>query len=129
MIQSIMNDIIRVTIIGSVIIGIIALVSLLLRKNKNYRWRYWVWLILSIRMLFPLSFELPEFEFNKMSNISKFDVSVEGFDLQNVYNEALPVSNLAEIKSIDVYNILMFIWTAGFLISAFYNLFRKTAGL
>ena len=60
MAQNLFLDVFRVSLTTSVVIAVLLLLSPLLRKNYTAKWRYFVWLILAVRLLIPFSLSLPQ---------------------------------------------------------------------
>jgi len=60
MIEALFRKIIEITLTASVIITVLLLISPLLNKKKyTAKWRYFVWLILAVRLVIPINFTLP----------------------------------------------------------------------
>ncbi|WP_273064663.1 M56 family metallopeptidase, partial [Acetivibrio saccincola] len=54
------QTIVEITLTVSVIIVLLLVFSKLLDKNYTAKWRYWVWLVLTIRLLIPFNISLPD---------------------------------------------------------------------
>lgn len=59
MIEALFRKIIEITLTTSVIITVLLLISPLLNKKYTAKWRYFVWLILAVRLVVPFNFTLP----------------------------------------------------------------------
>lgn len=60
MVQSLFLNVIIVTLTTSVTITALLLLLPVINKNYTAKWRYWVWLILAVRLLIPFSPSLPQ---------------------------------------------------------------------
>ncbi|AUG56554.1 Regulatory protein BlaR1 [Acetivibrio saccincola] len=60
MVEMLFQTIVEITLTVSVIIVLLLVFSKLLDKNYTAKWRYWVWLVLTIRLLIPFNISLPD---------------------------------------------------------------------
>ena len=54
------NTLAEIALTMSVVILLLLLLGPLLSRRYSIRWRYWAWLAVSVRMLLPVNFSLPE---------------------------------------------------------------------
>lgn len=59
MVENFFQTIVEITLAVSVVIVLLLIFSKILDKNYTAKWRYWVWLVLAIRLLIPFSISLP----------------------------------------------------------------------
>lgn len=59
MLDALFSGVIEVSLGVSVLITVLLLLSPLLRKTYTVNWRYWVWLMLAVRLLLPFNLSLP----------------------------------------------------------------------
>ncbi|MBQ8598945.1 MAG: hypothetical protein IJ411_02365, partial [Oscillospiraceae bacterium] len=57
--EQIFLNILEVSLGGALVIALMLLVAPLAGKKFSAKWRYWIWLVLAIRLLLPLDFNLP----------------------------------------------------------------------
>ncbi len=60
MIEALFRNIIEITLTTSVIIAVLLLISPLLNKKYTAKWRYFLWIILAVRLVIPVNFTLPD---------------------------------------------------------------------
>ena len=56
---SLFQNLVEVTLSSSVFIAVLLLLLPLIHKKYTAKWRYWVWLVLAVRLLVPFSPSLP----------------------------------------------------------------------
>lgn len=59
MVENFFQTIVEITLSVSVVIVLLLLFSKLLDKNYTAKWRYWVWMVLAMRLLIPFNISLP----------------------------------------------------------------------
>lgn len=60
MVEMLFQTIVEITLAVSAAIVLLLVFSKLLDKNYAAKWRYWVWLVLTIRLLIPFNISLPD---------------------------------------------------------------------
>lgn len=133
MIQKLFLNILEISLIMSVFILIMYALTPILDKKYVPRWKYYVWLVITIRLLIPITYTIPEAPFH----VSAVQISPDG----NIRNELLSndiISN--EIKSpmdienqnekkessineISIFQIGTVLWIVGAFIFSFYHVF------
>lgn len=93
----------------SVLIGILLLISPLIKKSYVAKWRYFMWLFIAVRLLFPFK-------------ISVFSTPITMELPQQI--QGIPVVSQtasAEQSHVSLQTILMFIWIAGAVMFIMYQ--------
>lgn len=85
MIEDLFRKIIEITLTASVIITVLLLISPLLNKKYTAKWRYFVWIILAVRLVIPVNFTLPS-----------PPVVIEPREMQTMFSPAPAISTSAE---------------------------------
>lgn len=139
MLTSLFTDFLVISVTTSLaIIGLIIL-SPLLRKHYSPKWKYWIWLILAVRLLLPFNFPLanspvsihllesPRIE-TVYQDIRSQTVQTDNSVISQPAQQAIgPMSHLPSLL-----NILSLLWISGFVLFLLYHfmsyyLFRKQA--
>lgn len=60
MIENIFENVIEITLAVSIVIALLLLFSKVLDKNYTAKWRYWVWLVLAVRLILPFNITIPD---------------------------------------------------------------------
>lgn len=134
MLTDIFTSLIEVSITIGIIILALMLLSSMLNKAYAAKWKYWIWLILAVRLILPLNFSFPQ----APVQLNMPDEQIVVYQPEDsVPIQALPVPQTApNIESaehaITLVQIGMMIWLAGFLLFLIrefigYRLFRKQA--
>lgn len=120
MLDKIINGYIENTIIGSLMVLVVFLISIPIKKNQFYILRYWIWLIIGIRMIIPFKIQLPENGVEIPDTITGevsdvFSISRFSEDLNNVM--ALGSENL---NNPNFFEIIKYVWLIGLIIYVTY---------
>jgi len=147
MVDNIFENIIEISLSVSVVIALLLALSKVLDKNYTAKWRYWVWLILSIRLILPFNITLQD----PLINLSAPKMAVPGYlasDKQSVdtieetatikepsnetfmpsriefphSQKSITNSQLSTVNDFDVTNILTVLWIAGAVMFFMYYL-------
>ena len=119
MLEKIASGFIENTIIGSLIILMVFLLSILNKKNKIFSLRYWLWLILAIRMIIPFKIQLPEHQVKIPDVIT--NKAPEISDLLHFNNVMLHSSE--NLNYLNFSEIAGYVWITGLIVYAVYNIF------
>ncbi len=133
MFEDLLNSTIEVTLIVSMIALVLFLLSNLLNRNYNSKLRYWIWLILAVRLIIPLNFSLPQAPItlptleNKITYNTDLDMRPDSFvstkdkepEKYNSLNKATP----EVLENFSMNKIFTFIWLLGISIFTSYQLF------
>ncbi|MBS1348392.1 MAG: hypothetical protein HP052_02825, partial [Firmicutes bacterium] len=60
--STLFGTLLAVSLSVGVIIGLIMLLSPLLDKKFTAKWKYWLWLVLAVRLLLPIQVMLPQMD-------------------------------------------------------------------
>lgn len=135
MITNLFIDFLMISLITSLIILVVILISRLFGKRYNVKWRYWIWLVIAVRLLLPFNFELT-------NNLFQIDLSDKLMEESIAPELALPVndsqSNFTQTiveqgnTMLNMVDILAWIWLILVLVFFVYHLisyflFRKDA--
>ena len=140
---------VTVSLISSALIITVQLISPLLKKRYSARWRYWVWLLLSVWLLAPVTFPIgqapiqisvsdtaiiqPVAQTPPVNNESQSDYITQDIAPKDNASQANPVptsetetSTLYAILSsfiarFTILDLLIMIWAAGAVIVLFYR--------
>ena len=58
MLVRLFETVVEITLATSVVIALLLLLSKILEKKFAAKWRYWVWLIIAIRLILPFNLSL-----------------------------------------------------------------------
>lgn len=140
MIRSIFSNIIEITLSTSIVITLLLILSNRLDNKYHVKWRYWIWLIISIRLILPFTITLPEppirlstpeviqvaenREITEISNIESDDIAMEKEnknidDLKHKksYNPSTPTRDFFDIEE-----FLIILWVGGIVAFLIYHL-------
>ncbi len=93
MFEMLFQTIIEITLAVSVIIVLLLIFSKILDKNYTTKWRYWVWLVLAVRLLIPFNISLP----NAPIQLSQFETT-RTVDNINNHQSIQPVEQTKPIE-------------------------------
>ena len=127
MVQSLFQNVTKVTLTTSVVIAILLLLLPLIRKKYTVKWRYWVWLVLAVRLLIPFSPSLPQtpIEITPASQNIEFKVPLQNtMSTPLSHNTAVPQAkkNSAAAQTITLNEILSIVWVLGSAVFMLYHL-------
>lgn len=119
MIDNLFISILEISIFTSPVIIIIILLAPVLNKRYNAKWKYYIWIIIAIRLVIPFHINVPyqKFILNIPPNITTPIAKNNG--------TSVPINLYTQTSSINItlLDIISFIWLAGFIIFLFTNLF------
>lgn len=101
MVQSLFQNVTKVTLTTSVVIAILLLLLPLIRKKYTVKWRYWVWLVLAVRLLIPFSPSLPQtpIEITPASQNIEFKVPLQNtISTPLSHNTAVPQAKKIQLQ-------------------------------
>lgn len=113
------DKIFNISLSISAIIVMLLIITPFINKRYTARWRYFVWLILSIRLIIPLQIELPdapvkirvpEHNVTIQSDIIVSHVKIDSAEIKNVRNSVLQSAAAPAAKLKDVLTIA---WAVG----------------
>lgn len=135
MVQSLFQNVIRVSLTTSAVILVLFILLPLIHKNYNAKWRYLVWLVLAVRLLIPFapSFQQAPIEITPTSQsiVLKAPVQKSASAPQPSQNVAQPAQNVSVASPvtssltpsrITLSEILSFVWILGIALFLLYNL-------
>lgn len=145
MFKSIFSNIMEITLSTSIVIALLLLLSNRLDNKYHVKWRYWIWLIISIRLILPFTITIPDppihlsapeviqseatqsienRDIKEVSKIESDDIAIENIyknvdDLkhQNSYNYSKPTGNIFDIEE-----FLTTLWVKGLVAFLIYHL-------
>ena len=82
MVESFFETIVETTLAVSVVIALLLIFSKVLDKNYTAKWRYWVWLVLSVRLLIPFNISLP----NAPIRLYESEMITSAYEINNQQN-------------------------------------------
>ncbi len=112
----------------TIVIVIMLIISKKLDKKYKTKWKYYIWLLIAIRLIIPINYTLPKLENNSLLGVNiLFDENKDFFEMDNTSNDFDEVSrakenefeyyeknaerrNLAKIRE-----IIIFIWILAFI--------------
>lgn len=119
MINNLFISILEISIFTSPVILIIVLLTPVLNKRYSAKWKYYIWMLIAIRLVIPFHINIPyqKFVFNIPSQITTPITENNG--------KSVPINLHAQTSSINItlLDIISCIWLAGFTIFLFTNLF------
>jgi len=112
--QFIVNLILISVACGVLVLGLWGL-SPLLNRHFKARWKYWLWLIIAVRLLLPVNFVLPQF----VGEVGNFEVmvvrDVPVFAPGDSPQVRGTVPFQAALSQITIYQALFVLWLVGFI--------------
>ncbi|QHQ61915.1 hypothetical protein Ana3638_14915 [Anaerocolumna sedimenticola] len=125
MLTEIFRNLINVSITTSILIGILILLLPLLRKNYTAKWRYWVWLVIAVRLLIPLNLPIPKPPIEISVPSQNVDIKIPLLKPVTTpaphYFTAPPAVKERNIeKSISITEILVTVWLLGIVLFILY---------
>lgn len=111
------------TIIGSLIILMIFLFSIPVKKNKPFSLRYWLWLILSIRMIIPFKVQLPVNQIETSSGATNGVPEMLSFlhPLDNFNN--MMIQGSEGLNYPNHFKLMGYVWLTGLIVYFVYHMF------
>jgi len=107
-----------VSSISSVLI--LLLCTPLFNNRYKAKWKYWVWLIIAIRLAVPMGFTLPQFQISvELPEVMViYDVTIAELFLTQAQDSpvATPSPPAGGLRSVTLYQVLFFIWAFGFVL-------------
>lgn len=133
MIQNLFLNILEISLIMSFFILITYAITPILDKKYVARWKYYVWLVITIRLLIPITFTIPDAPFHVSAvQISEANIRNELLLSKDVINDEIQSSKVVENQSkkkenyldeISLVHIGIVLWIIGAFIFLFYHLF------
>ncbi|WMJ88631.1 M56 family metallopeptidase [Anaerocolumna sp. MB42-C2] len=125
MLQEIFLNIINVSITTSILIGIIILMLPLFRKNYSAKWRYWVWLIIAVRLVIPFNLSIHNPPIEIATPAQSVDIKLtlhKPASIPASHYLMIPqtVKDTGTKESIPITGIFATIWLSGFVLFILY---------
>jgi beta-lactamase regulating signal transducer with metallopeptidase domain len=92
MLTGLFTTLLEISISTSIVILVLKLLSTFLNKNYASKWKYWIWLILAVRLMIPVNFSLP---------VAPVDVTIPNVTFSNVATLAPVFASPAQQKTIN----------------------------
>lgn len=140
MITRLLFDMLLISITTSFVIIVLKMTSPLLSRNYTAKWKYWIWMILAIRLLFPFNFSLADspvlwiqFPESPVTETSFQNVPAPALQEQPSAARQLTQQSAEPVQNnYSIGDILGLIWVSGVVIFALYHFigyytFRKHA--
>lgn len=137
MIKNIFSNIIEITLSTSIVIALLLIFSNRLDNKYNVKWRYWIWLIISIRLILPFTINIPDAPIR----VSPPEIiqSIDNNDIQKTNEEVANViiqnQNIEDSRTKKSYNhstsikdkfnieeIIIILWIGGIIVFLAYHL-------
>lgn len=137
MIKNIFSNIIEITLSTSIVIALLLIFSNRLDNKYNVKWRYWIWLIISIRLILPFTINIPDAPIR----VSPPEIiqSIDNNDIQKTNEEVANViiqnQNIEDSRTKKSYNhstsikdkfnieeIIIILWIGGIIAFLAYHL-------
>lgn len=116
--QGLFQNVAEVTLSSSFLIVVLLLLLPLTHKKYTAKWRYWVWLVLAVRLLVPFSPSLPRTPIEITSPSQNIVLNVP---MQNTI--ALPLTDhTAVVRTMTLDEILSIVWVLGIAVFLLYHL-------
>ena len=120
--QGLFQNVVEVALSSSVLIAVLLLLLPLIHKKYTAKWRYWVWLVLAVRLLVPFSPSLPRTPIEITPPSQNIVLSVP---MQNAI--ALPLTDhtavaQAAVRTMTLNEILSIVWVLGIAVFLLYHL-------
>lgn len=126
MLQSVLQTILLQSVVGSMLIVILQMLKLLTRKVLSAKWHYYIWLIVLLSMVMPVSVGLraapindlflphAQVEGNSLINTTG-QVTEQSFMTKIINNTHLEYRNIGieTMAAVEIIDIAAFIWIAG----------------
>lgn len=116
MMENLFYAFLEISVTVSAVILVIFMLMPVLKKRFNAKWRYWIWLLLAIRLLIPINYHVPQ-------PIVQIQIPQE-----NNVTQAVPfVPPVAQVQSghilqvFSVSKLLAIIWIAGSILLIVYR--------
>ncbi|WP_051280748.1 M56 family metallopeptidase [Anaerovorax odorimutans] len=126
--QAFFINITKVSLTVSLVIALLLLLMPLIHRNYTVKWRYWIWLILALRLLIPFNISLPQTQAEIIPYLNNMDIerplqSVSFVHQENNQIDAwqdTEVLSEATHKNIEWEEIILAVWTTGAVIFILY---------
>ncbi|GAA0180095.1 hypothetical protein SH2C18_28470 [Clostridium sediminicola] len=130
MFTNIAISVFKISLGTSIVILMFFLLTPIINRRYNAKWKCWIWLIISIRLLLPIDTNFLESHIG--INISKIDTKVDKYinlpitnhGADSVIESTIVTENKEELpndKGITYTEIMYFIWIAGVSITLIYH--------
>lgn len=135
--QTIFNSLLTVTLITSIIIMTMLFLSPSLSKTYTAKWRYWIWLVLALRLFVPFNITLTQTPFQMslpthdfvFENQSKGivtqavqEVAAQDIILDNTLETYAPVIEAPIKIYVPIYQLFVIVWVVGILLYLTYQI-------
>lgn len=122
MLEKIASGFIENTVIGSLMILTVFLLSITIRKNKFFSLRYWLWLILAIRLIIPFKIQLPENQIEMPDALTGRIPEISNLlHTSDNFNNVL-LSGIDNSSYLNFFELVGYFWLMGFIIYVLYNI-------
>lgn len=123
MTESLFDTILEISVSVSAVILLVFLLTPLLKKRFAAKWRYWVWLVLAVRLLIPVNFHMPQpvVQISVPQRTVAAQTAVQPQAGQNAAIPAVQPPQITAQPSLTVAGLLSVVWLAG---AAIFLLFR-----
>lgn len=127
MVQSLFQNVINVTLTTSVVITVLLLLLPLIHKNYTAKWRYWVWLVLAVRLLIPFSPSFPQapIEITPPTQNIEFKLPVQNTTASLLPSNAVvpqAAKDSTAARKITLNEVLFIVWILGIVVFLLYHL-------
>lgn len=140
MFSGILQNILEISLSMSVLVIILFILTPIFNRRYTATWRYWVWMIIAIRLILPINFSLPQAIVNieapeqvvlnfdrPIPNLEKLPqgdgVTDEGTPYEESKTASTPADSNQSIRVISIRDTLTLIWLAGFSIILLWQIF------
>jgi Antirepressor regulating drug resistance, predicted signal transduction N-terminal membrane component len=139
MLQTIFENVIEVSLTISAVIVILLLLLPWIHKKYSYKWRYWVWLVLAVRLLIPFNLSLPKapIKLVQPSYNVEFNIPVQNGapgQMQSNTSGLQPAEDstaVRTVRTVTLSEMLPIVWVLGIALFLLYHisgylLFRRS---
>lgn len=128
MIEQIFTSVLEITLAISPIILILILASKVLSKIYSAKWRYWVWLVIAVRLLIPANLSFPNAPVTVSAPVKNYQFTANAPSVitsSNTTNAIVSpaVPSVSEASTINLFDIAISVWVCGIVLFLLFHFF------
>lgn len=128
MIEQIFTSLLEITLAISPIILLLLLASKVLAKVYSAKWRYWVWLVIAVRLLIPANLSFPNAPVTVSAPVQNYQfvpkapsTIVSSNTVTAIVSPAAP--SVSAVPTINLFDIAILVWICGALLFLSFHFF------
>lgn len=124
MIEQLFFNLLSISFLTSIVIILFLILSKVTNKYYFIKWKYWVWLIIMLRLSFPINISLPTTPFTIQVPSEGIHFMIRNPDITTHYDDTIietkspeqtdgPIASSSRMHSISILQLAMVVWLCG----------------